>query len=76
MGLKHLKKIEKLFENNPDGFFTQSYFTNYENISYNTALACLQYLWEHKKIELTPKGYKLKKSMKDGTNNKRTNRNS
>ena len=60
MGLRHLRKIEQLFKNNPDVAFAQSYFTNYENISYNTALSCLQYLWEQQKIELTPRGYRWK----------------
>ena len=65
MGTKHLRKIRKLFSENPDNVFPQSYFTYYENISYNTALDCLQYLWEvEKKIELTPKGYRWKKGEK------------
>ncbi|MDO8622637.1 MAG: hypothetical protein Q7R52_00150 [archaeon] len=61
MGLKHLIIIEHLFKNNPDEVFSQSHFTNYMDISYNTALSCLQYLWEQKKIELTPRGYRWKK---------------
>ena len=57
MGMKQLRKIEQIFKNNPDKYFVQSFFTNYENIDYRQALLALQYLWDHKIIVLTPEGY-------------------
>lgn len=54
MGIKHLRKIERIFKENPDKSFPLSYFTNYEKIDYSTAIQCIEYLWEQKKLELIP----------------------
>lgn len=61
MGISHLKKIERMFQSNPNVEYTKSYIQNKLNMNYNTICEAIDYLFFAKKIEKTKKGFKLKK---------------
>ena len=63
MGIQHLRKIQKIFEESPGIEFSQSWFTNNASIDYNQVLLALQYLWENGKIELTSEGKYILKNI-------------